>query len=78
MSNSVNYYARRLYWQSVLSPEVNSLDEDEVAAYVEQEARKLCLEPEPIVEKARTIQPTTAEFQTAAEIRDEDYGVTLK
>lgn len=75
---STNYYARRLYWQAVLSPEVNSLDRDEVAEYVEQEAEKLCLEPEPIVEKARQIQPTTVEFHTAAEIRGEDYTVTLK
>lgn len=78
MTKSANYYARRLCWQAFLSPEVNALDDEQVEAYIEQEAEKLCLDPEPILEAAATVQPTTAEFRTAAQIRDEDYSVTLK
>lgn len=65
---STSYYAERIYNLAVTSPEVNSLDEDEVIEYARQKANELFLDEESIVEGVAAIQPSTADFEQASNV----------
>jgi hypothetical protein len=64
---SNKYYANRLYKQAIAAPSVNPLEEGEIEAYIREEAAKLCLNSDAIVEEAKRLhpEPTTQIFKKA-------------
>lgn len=77
MSNT-RYYAKRLYDLSITSPEVDSLNWEETEEYIRQEAEKLCLDPDAIIEEVEKFRPPmTDDFQTAASMRQGEPVIHL-
>ena len=62
------YYADKLYVQALTDPEVNSLDEQNVARYIRQEAERLCLDWRAVLDACGSLQPYTVDFKKASEL----------
>jgi hypothetical protein len=67
---SIEEYADRLYTQAITDPEVNSLDTNEMARYIREEADALCLDWREVLSATGSLHPTTVEFVTAKEYRN--------
>jgi len=65
------YYAERLLSQAISDPRVNALKSDEIRAYIEQEAEKLCIPPEETADYAMRgyMALTTGDFKRATHYR---------
>ena len=65
------YYAERLLSQAISDPRVNALKSDEMRAYIEQEAEKLCIPPEETADYAMRgyMALTTGDFKRATHYR---------
>jgi len=77
MTKGNGYYGERLLSQAISDPAVDAIDREEVRAYIEREAAKLCLDSEAVADAAmrgyETI--TTTEFKN--QTYREDPGVVL-
>lgn len=70
-SRGTEYYAERLLSQAISDPRVNALKSDEMRAYIEQEAEKLCIPPEETADYAMRGYKalTTGDFKRATHYR---------
>lgn len=68
--------ADRLYEQALLDPDVDALNEQNVARYIRQEAQKLCMDWRAVLRSCGDLEPYTVDFQKASTlVEGEVYGI---
>lgn len=65
------HYADRLYTQAITDPSVDSLDEQDMARYIREEADNLCLDWREVLDACGSLQPYTVDFKKASELDPE-------